>query len=196
MLCFSYGDGVNRSFFFEVFSFEVCAYPFVLVCAGSGKKFGFFKFAGLVGYDFLYLLEVFSVVCGDFYGSAGNQTAQELFEIGPAQKAPFVMTFFRPGVGEIDMKTIHRAVRHKVGQELCSIGASYANVIHSPSADAVNAIAVVLVCPFDTQKIDLWPGPGMVEQECCLAAADFNMHRGGTSENPGKIDFAVQIFDF
>jgi len=196
ILCFSYSNGVNRPFFFKVFSFEVCADPFVLLCTGGGKKFNFLKFAALVGYNFLYLLEVFSIVRNDFYDSAGNQAPHEFFEIDPAQKTSFVMTFFRPGVGEIDMKAVHRVVRHKVSKELCGIGADYPNIAQAPSADTVNTIAVVFVGPFDTQKIDLRPGPGLVEQERCFAAAHFNMHRPGTSENPGKIYFAVQIFDF
>ena len=38
---FPHGDGVDLSFVFEVFSFEICADPFARLGAGGGGEFNF-----------------------------------------------------------------------------------------------------------------------------------------------------------
>ena len=41
--CFSNGDGVDWSLVFDVFSFEICAYPFSGFCAGGFDKIEFLE---------------------------------------------------------------------------------------------------------------------------------------------------------
>ncbi len=43
VLYLPYGEGVNGSLLFEVFSFEICAYPFALVGAGGRVEIDSFK---------------------------------------------------------------------------------------------------------------------------------------------------------
>ena len=64
---------------------------------------------------------------------------------------------------------------------------------------AVGGIAVIFSGPFEAEEIDLQLGHILVEQKGTPASSKqwrFRYGRGGTSENPGKIDFAIQIFGF
>lgn len=113
-LLFSYGDGVDWSLFFEVFFFEVRADPFADVCAGGGEKFDFFEPVTESCQDFLYLLEILSVVGSNSDSSCGGQAAEELFEICGGNEASFVVSFFWPGVWEINMETFYGAIRDEI----------------------------------------------------------------------------------
>ena len=101
------------------------------------------------------------------------------------------MAFFGPWVGEIDVETVHRLCGYGIGDENGGFGADYAYVFQVPSADTVDAMAVVFSCPFDAEKIDIRLVGGLVEQESTFAAADFDMNGARTSENSAKIDLAV-----
>jgi hypothetical protein len=111
---FSYGGCVDRSIFFEVFSFEVRADPFALAGAGGGEKFDFFQPVTESGQDFLYLLEILSVVGGNSDSSCGGKAAEKLFEICGGNEASFVVSFFWPGVGEIDVETFYGVIRDEI----------------------------------------------------------------------------------
>ena len=105
-----------------------------------------------------------------------------------------MMSFFRPGVGEINVETIDRIIGNEIGYESNGIGSYYAHIGQCPSADTVNGEAVIFSCPFDTEEIDVRLGLSLVYKESSLARANLDMNRAFSSENPCKIDFAVQIF--
>ena len=105
------------------------------------------------------------------------QAAEELFEVGRAKEASFVVAFFWPRVGEIDVEAVHGIVRYEISQKDRSIGADNPNVFQSPSADTVNGISIVFTRPFDTEEVLIGQGFGLVEQESGLADADFDMNR-------------------
>lgn len=115
--------------------------------------------------DFLDLLEIVGMVSGDSDSARGDKAAEELFEIWGVKKASFVMAFFRPGVGEIDVETFYGTIRYKIDYEMCSVGANYSDIFHRPSPDAVDGVAIVFSCPLDAEEIDLRLGLGLVEQE-------------------------------
>ena len=104
------------------------------------------------------------------------------------------MSFFWPGVREVDVEAVYRAIGYGVGYKLSGIGAYNADIVQPPSADTVNGITIVFAGPYDTEKIVVRQCSGLVEQEGCLSGADFDMDGAFASENPDKIDFAVQIF--
>ena len=104
---FSHSDGVNRSLLFDVFSLEVCADPLAHVSTSGGEKVNFFKSDALSGQNRLYLFEIAAMVGSDSNRAALLQAAQDLFEIGRAEEAPFVVAFFWPGVGKIDVETVN-----------------------------------------------------------------------------------------
>ena len=66
MLYLSYGEGVNRSLVFEVFTFEICADPFAGFCTGHGKKINLLKFLIPGSQNRLYLFKIIFVVGNDF----------------------------------------------------------------------------------------------------------------------------------
>jgi len=112
-LLFSYGDCVDWSLLFEVFSFEVCADPFADVGAGGREKFDFFEFVTKSSQNFLYLFEILSVVGCDSDSARGDKAAKKMLEICRGKKTSFVVSFFRPGVGEVDVETFHRIIGDK-----------------------------------------------------------------------------------
>ncbi len=105
-----------------------------------------------------------------------------------------MVSLLRPGVGEIDMETFHGIVGDEGGQEVCCIDADEPDVAYPPSADAVNGVSEVSAGPLDTEEIDIGHSPCLIEKEGGLACANLDMDWAATSENFGKIDFAVQIF--
>ncbi len=107
-----------------------------------------------------------------------------------------MVSFFWPGVWEIDVEAIDRFVGDEVGYELCGVGVYDAYVCQVPSANTVDGVAVVFVSPFDTEEIVVWVGFALVEQEGSFSGADFDMDGVWTSENAGKIDSVIQIFWF
>lgn len=113
-LYFSYGDGVNRPLFFEVFSFEICADPFAPVGAGGWEEFNFFKSAALGGQSCLYLFEIISVVGSYFYITARFETSQYLLQISRAEETPLAVVSFGPRVREIDVEAFHGVSRYEV----------------------------------------------------------------------------------
>jgi len=119
-----------------------------------------------------------------------------MLKIGRAQETSFMMTFFRPGIGKINVEAVHRIIRHKVGYKDGGVRANDAHIGQTPSADAVNRVTVILAGPFDAEVIVRRFGFGLVEKERSFAGADFDMDGARASENPNKINFAVQIFGF
>jgi hypothetical protein len=105
-----------------------------------------------------------------------------------------MMPLLWPRVGKINMETFHRIVRHKLTQKLRCIGANYTNVLQPPPADSVNCVTVIFPRPFDTKKINLRLSFRLIDNKSTFPAPDLYMNRTITSENPGKIDFAFQIF--
>src|SRR4030042_1523731 len=106
------------------------------------------------------------------------------------------MPFFRPRVWKINMKTLYRPIRYKIGYKAGRFCADYSDIFQSPSADSVHCVSVIFTRPFDTQEISFRVTLCLVEQECPSACADLDMNRAFTSENPDKIDFTVQTFGF
>ena len=115
VLYFPYGDGVNRSLFFEIFSFEICADPFALVGAGGWEEFNLFKSAAMGSQSRLYLFEIAGMVGSYFYITARLEAAAELLYIGRAEETSLVVASFGPRVREIDMEAFHGVSRYEVG---------------------------------------------------------------------------------
>ncbi len=119
-----------------------------------------------------------------------------MLQVSRADETSFVVTFFRPGIGKVNMETIYGILGNKIGQKNSGIGADYPHVCQAPSADTVNCVAVVFTGPFDTEEIVTRPGACLIKQEGPFAGTDFDMDRAGTSENPDKIDFALYALGF
>ena len=106
------------------------------------------------------------------------------------------MASFRPGVRELDVEAIYGVIRDEVGQKVCGVGADYTHVCKTPSADAVNAVAVVLAGPFDAEEINIRLSRSLIEKKGGLAGTYLNVNGAGTSEKMDKVNFAIQIFRF
>ena len=117
-------------------------------------------------------------------------------EVGGGDESSFVVSFFWPGVWEIDVEAIDGFVGDEVGYEVGGVGSDEAYVCQVPSANTVDGVAVVFVSPFDTEEIVVGVCFGLVEEEGPFSGADFDVECGWTSENVGKIDSAIQIFGF
>jgi hypothetical protein len=94
------------------------------------------------------------------------------------------------------METFYGAVGNKISQKNSGIGADYPHVCQTPSADAVNCVAVVFTGPFDTEEIVTRLGSCLIKKERPFAGTDFDMDRADTSENPDKIDSALYVLGF
>ncbi len=140
------------------------------------------------------LFEILGVVGSNSDSACGDKAAEEMLEICVGQKASFVVTLFRPGVGEINVKTIDGIIRDEVDYKVHGIGADDSHVFQLPPADAVNGVAIVFACPFDAEEIDVRLGLGLVKEEGSLAGADFDLDGVFASENLREVDFALQIF--
>ena len=154
-LRFPYCDGVDLSFFFEVFSLEVCADPFARVCACGRQKFHRLKVVCVGLHKVGNQSGVFGVVGRHVYIAICLQRTDEHSEIVWGKEAPFVMASFWPGVREIDVETIYRVMRYEIGQKGDSVYTNYPHVCQAPSADAVNGITVVFAGPLDAEEIDV-----------------------------------------
>ena len=101
---------------------------------------------------------------------------------------------FRPGVREVNVKTIDGVVGDGFGEELGGICSDYPYVFETPSADAVDGVAVVFSGTFYTEEVKVRAGPGLVQEEGGLSSADLDVEGCSTSENVGEVDFSIQIF--
>ena len=140
------------------------------------------------------MLKILRVVGCDFYNTGGDKAAEKMFEIGGGDKSSFVVALFRPGVGEIDVETFDRTIGDEIDYKVRGVGSDYADIFELPPADAVDGVAVVFYRPLDAEEIDVGLGSGLVEEEGGFAGSDFDMDGIFSSENPRKIDFALQIF--
>ncbi len=66
-LYFFYGGGVDWSFFFQVFSFEVSSDPFAGIGSCGWEEINFFEFVTLRFQHIFYLFEIIGVVGGYSY---------------------------------------------------------------------------------------------------------------------------------
>lgn len=105
------------------------------------------------------------MVSDGFDEAGGLEAAEHLSGVCGVDESPFVVAFFRPGVGEIDMEAIDGIVGDKAGQKVGGVGAEKADIIERPSANTVDGIAIISGCPFDSEKIDLRAGACLVEEE-------------------------------
>ena len=119
-----------------------------------------------------------------------------MLEICGGNEASFVVAFFWPGVGEIDVETFDGIIGDEIDYKVHCVGADYADIFQSPSSDAVNGVAIVFAGPFDAEEIDVRLGLGLVEEESGFAGTDFDVDRVFTSENLCEVNSAIQIFGF
>ena len=117
-----------------------------------------------------------------------------MLQVRRANETPFMVTFLRPGIGEIDMKTVHGLIRDRLGDEAGGIGANDSHVCQAPPSDAIDGVAIVPPRPLDPEVVVTRLGFGLVEQEGALTRTDFDVDRSVTSEYPKKIEPAVKIF--
>jgi len=105
-----------------------------------------------------------------------------------------VVPSFRPGVREVNVKTIDGVVGDGFGEELGGICSDYPYVFETPSAYAVDGVAVVFSGAFDAEEVKVRVGFGLVQEEGGLTGPDFDVEGCSTSENVGEVDFSIQIF--
>ena len=134
------------------------------------------------------------MVGSDSDSACGDKEAEEMLEIGGGDEASFVVTFFRPGVGEIDVETFDGIIGDEIDYKVHGVGADYADIFQSPSADAVDGVAIVFSSPLDAEEIDVRLGPGLVDKEGGFAGTDFDVDGVFTSENLCEVNSAIQIF--
>lgn len=101
------------------------------------------------------------------------------------------MSSFRPGVREVNVETIDAVVGDRFGEELGGICPDYPYVRQAPSADAVYGVSVVFPGSLYCEEVEVRPGTGLVKDEGALAAANFDVKGGATSENLHDIDLPV-----
>jgi hypothetical protein len=167
----------NWSVFHQVFSFEVRADPFADfsalrladLSAGVGQEINLLKAISFRGKDLLHLLEVIGVVGGDADSTRGFQASDKLVAIGGAEEASFVVAFFGPGVGEVNVEAIDGGVGDALGNIGDGIGANYPDVSQIPSPNPVNGKTVKFACPFNPDKIGVGLVFCLVYQKCPLA---------------------------
>lgn len=100
------------------------------------------KFRGEGSKDVLDLLKITFVVGSDSDLAMGFEGAEKLFNVFGADEAAFVVFFFRPGVGEIDVVEIDAGVGEEIGDECYGVGSYETDVAEAAAACAVNGIAV------------------------------------------------------
>jgi hypothetical protein len=180
-LFFSYGEGVDLSLVFYVFSLEVCADPFADFGPGGWEKFDFLQFVISFCQNCFYLLEIFGMVGGDSYLATGFQAAEKILQISRTEKASFVVSFFRPGVGKINMEKIHGCFSDKIGKKNSGIGSNYSDILQAPSSDAIHGVTIVFACPFDAEKIIIRQSFGLVKKEGSFACTYLYVYGTGKS---------------
>ena len=107
-----------------------------------------------------------------------------------------MVTLLGPGIGEVDVKTVDRTCRHEITKEDRGIGSQDADVAQVPAPDSVRRVTVELAGPLDSEEVHLRLHLGLRHKEGRSARPDLDVNRAGTSENPGKIDLAAQIFRY
>ena len=183
--------------FSAVFSFEVGAYDFAFVCGfWSVEVCGGEEVADL-GDVLLYPLPVVIVV--GYYANFALwfEDAVELFEVLGIDGAAFVVSFFWPGVGEVDVEDGADLVGEVVADELGCIGAEDSYMLKVVSADAVGGVAEELARPFYAEVIDVGLGGGLLDEEGSFAGADFYVEGivEAVGREPGaRIDCAIFIW--
>jgi len=113
--------------------------------------------------------------------------------VGGVDEAPFVVAFFGPGVGEINVEAIDGGIGDAFGDIGDGIGANYPDVGQVPPANPVNGKAVKFPCPFNPDKIGVGLRFCLVYQKCPPARANLDMDGSGTSENITKIKLDGRI---
>lgn len=137
--------------------------------AGVGEKIDLFQLAGFGGKHRFHLFEVFREVGGDADRAGWFEAAYELVGIGGVDETPFVVAFFRPGVGVINVKVIDGGIGDAFGDIGDGIGANYPDVGEIPPANPVNGETVKFACPFNSDKIGVGLGFCLVYQKCPFA---------------------------
>jgi hypothetical protein len=94
------------------------------------------------------------------------------------------------------VKTIDGVVGDGFGEELGGICSDYPYVFETPSADAVDGVAVVSPRSLNAKKVDVRMCPGFVEKKGGFSCADVDVDGADASENPDKIHITIQIFGF
>ena len=137
--------------------------------AGVGEEINLLKKVGFRGKHRFYLLEIFREVGGDADKAPGFEAAYELVGIGGVDETPFVVAFFGPGVGEVNVEAIYGRIGDTLGDIGGGIGANYPDVGQIPPANPVNGETVKFPCPFNPDKIGVGLRFCLVYQKCPLA---------------------------
>ncbi len=153
ILFFSYGNCIYWSVFFEVFAFEVRADPFADLSAGGRQEIDLLKTVGTGGEDGFYLLEIFREISGDTDCPPWLQGADKLGGIGIVEETAFMVTFFGPWVGEINVEAIDGGIGDTLDDKPGGIGADYTDVSQIPAANTVNGKTVISACPFNPDEV-------------------------------------------
>ena len=79
------------------------------------------------------------MVGGDADLAARLETLDEHLEIVALQQPSLVVPFLRPGVGEVDVKAVHRLLGHEVLEKRRGVGTQHPDVRQAPASDPVHA---------------------------------------------------------
>ncbi|HMO25316.1 MAG TPA: hypothetical protein PKB10_03535, partial [Tepidisphaeraceae bacterium] len=108
---------------------------------------------------------------------AGLEDAQHLGHPLLADESAFLLSFFRPGVGEVDVQDVDRLRPDALAHEPARFLPADAHVLQLRAAHAVGGEAGEPVGVLDPDEVRLRARPGLVEQERPLADPDLQLDR-------------------
>jgi len=143
--------------------------------------------------DFLHVLEITRVVGLDRQARVGFHDAQGSVHKFRLNQAAFVVAFFGPRVGMVDVQCVDTRVGDLMDHEVTTVAAHHAHVGKAPARHTVGGILVVFVGPFDADEVQLRMFLGPPYKKGALMAADFQLQRCFALEQRAQIDRLGQL---
>ena len=191
-LAFAEDHGGELPAFVAVFAFEVGADEFAVAGGvGAFERSSFEDVLDLLGV-FLHPLEVVVVVGGEADFAAVFEDAVEFAEERGLDAAAFVVSFFWPGVGEVDVDASEAVVGDEVSDKGGGVGPKQLDVGELMPADAVGGVAPVGFGPFDAEEVDVGFEAGLLDEEGAFARADFEVH-GSAGGVGGVVEPLIEV---
>lgn len=117
--------------------------------------------------------------------AAGREDAMEFDHGVILDDAAFVMSFLRPGIGEVEVDDLHDALlvgggvikgwAAPIPDKFGGIASEQFYIFEVPAAHAIGSVAVELAGPFDAEEVCLRLKLGLLEEEGALAGADLEL---------------------
>jgi len=102
------------------------------------------------------------------------------------------MTVFGPRVGKVKVKHLDGVVGDKTSDKVDGVRANYPRIGQAAAGQPIRRQPIIFRSPFNTQKIMLRKGGGLMDQKSTPAGADFNMNRCRPPEKQRKVHRAAQ----